>query len=338
MRFDQLQQSWEELGEQDPLWAILSAEDMKGNKWDLDRFFKTGVAYTRQVSESASHFGLTMGGARALDFGCGVGRLTQALSTYYERVTGVDISAPMIEQANRLNPRPESVDFVVNAKDDLSVFDDASFDYVQTFLVLQHMHPRHQAGYLREFSRILKPKGLLIFQVPSYDRRDDALDQNDGFVSPDAVHGSPTGIRMFVTPLPLVVSILDEAGMEFVGAEANDMGGIYFGSVSYYFTRRESSTPVYRAVDGFLPITNRIVDRTMDRLQEDSRYVGVDLRQTNNVDSVAILESEARLEALSLENAALKQERQALLNSKTWRIGRSLADLWHRVPGVRRGS
>lgn len=337
MRFDQLQQSWEELGEQDPLWAILSVEEMKGNKWKLDRFFETGVEYTSELATSASQLGLSMKGTKALDFGCGVGRLTQALAAYYDQVTGVDISAPMIEQANRLNPRPDHVDFVVNAKDDLSIFGDASFDYVQTFLVLQHMHPRHQAGYLREFTRILKPGGLLIFQVPSYDRRNDALDQNDGFVSPEAVHGSPTGIRMFVTPLPLVVSILDEAGMEFVGAVANDMGGIYFGSVSYYFTRRENSTPVYRAVDGFLPTMNRIVDRTMTVLHEDSRYVGIDLRQSNNVDLVALHASQQEIEALKSEVASLKQEQEALLNSKTWRMGRRLAAMWHRLPGVKSG-
>ena len=40
---------------------------------------------------------------RALDFGCGVGRLTRALGTRFESALGVDISAGMIEQARRLN-------------------------------------------------------------------------------------------------------------------------------------------------------------------------------------------------------------------------------------------
>ena len=40
---------------------------------------------------------------RALDFGCGVGRLTRALGDRFDAVVGVDISAGMVEQARRLN-------------------------------------------------------------------------------------------------------------------------------------------------------------------------------------------------------------------------------------------
>ena len=44
---------------------------------------------------------------RALDFGCGVGRLTQALARRMESVVGADISPVMIDLAQRLNQYPD---------------------------------------------------------------------------------------------------------------------------------------------------------------------------------------------------------------------------------------
>ena len=34
-------------------------------------------------------------------------------------------------------------------------------------VVLQHMKPEFAKAYLREFARILKPNGVLVFQLPS---------------------------------------------------------------------------------------------------------------------------------------------------------------------------
>lgn len=41
----------------------------------------------------------------ALDFGCGVGRLTRALAAFFDRATGVDISSSMIEEAKKKEMR-----------------------------------------------------------------------------------------------------------------------------------------------------------------------------------------------------------------------------------------
>ena len=51
---------------------------------------------------------------------------------------------------------------------DLTVFSDASFDLVASDIVLQHLPDRATVeGYLAEFVRVLKPGGLLVFQLPS---------------------------------------------------------------------------------------------------------------------------------------------------------------------------
>ncbi len=38
MQFKELQRNWDEFGKTDPLWAILSVPELKGNKWDVEEF------------------------------------------------------------------------------------------------------------------------------------------------------------------------------------------------------------------------------------------------------------------------------------------------------------
>jgi len=45
--------------------------------------------------------GVEPSGGRALDFGCGLGRLTQPLAERFDEAVGVDIAASMIEGARR---------------------------------------------------------------------------------------------------------------------------------------------------------------------------------------------------------------------------------------------
>ena len=103
----------------------------------------------------------------ALDFGCGVGRTTRALAPHFEKVTGLDISATMIERARDLNRDVANVEFTCNARPDLAIFPAATFDLVACDIVLQHLPGRREVqGYLAEFVRVLRPDGLLVFQLP----------------------------------------------------------------------------------------------------------------------------------------------------------------------------
>jgi SAM-dependent methyltransferase len=102
----------------------------------------------------------------ALDFGCGVGRLTQALAPHFVRVYGVDIAPSMIEQAEILNRHGENCRYLLNQSSDLSLFPDAMFDFIYSQIVLQHMAPRYALKYVAEFLRVLRPGGVAVFQLP----------------------------------------------------------------------------------------------------------------------------------------------------------------------------
>src|ERR1700720_2495810 len=100
---ERLRATWGALGEDDPLWAILSRPDKRGGHWNAEEFFAAGEAEIIGLERYCEHFGLPRERRRALDFGCGVGRLTRALATRYAEVVGVDISSSMIEQARQLH-------------------------------------------------------------------------------------------------------------------------------------------------------------------------------------------------------------------------------------------
>ncbi len=107
----------------------------------------------------------------ALDFGCGVGRLTAALSKHFTTVTGVDISQPMLDRARTLLADQPACTFIRNDRADLSAFADGSFDLVYSSLVLQHMPPDLAAGYLLEFVRVVRPGGSVVVVVPEAHRK-----------------------------------------------------------------------------------------------------------------------------------------------------------------------
>jgi SAM-dependent methyltransferase len=161
---------WEDAARKDPLWAILSDPAKRNRAWDVDAFFETGRREIARVFSDLRALGYSLQPGDALDFGCGVGRLTQALAPSFQRVTGVDISPTMIRLAERLNRFPDRVRYLVNARPDLVVLPAVSFDFIYSDIALQHIPPDQSRAYIAEFLRVLRPGGLAVFQVTAEHR------------------------------------------------------------------------------------------------------------------------------------------------------------------------
>jgi len=103
---------------------------------------------------------------RALEIGCGPGRLMLPLSRHFGEIHGVDISSQMIARA-RANLAAVPHAHPHHAPNcDLAAFADDSFDFVYSFAVFQHIPSRDVVfGYLRESWRVLKPGGILRCQI-----------------------------------------------------------------------------------------------------------------------------------------------------------------------------
>ena len=167
MKLRAQQKQWNHLAREDPYWAILTDPGKRGGQWDPERFFATGRDEIDAAMRYAETLGLPAARARALDFGCGAGRLTQALALWFDHVTGVDISPAMIQLARRHNRHGDRCVYTWNAENHLRQFAGDSFDLVYSRIVLQHLPARHARDYVREFVRVLRPSGLALFQLPS---------------------------------------------------------------------------------------------------------------------------------------------------------------------------
>jgi SAM-dependent methyltransferase len=167
-----LKNDWDSLARRDALGAILTDESKSGGKWDVTEFMATGDAEIKTVLQHLEAIGLQPDPRGvALDFGCGVGRLTQSLARRFQSCVGIDISQEMITRANALNHYGHCR-YVVSTTPQLP-FADESFSFLYSNIVLQHVPRRFAVNYLREFTRVLAPGGVLVFGV------------QDSFATPD---------------------------------------------------------------------------------------------------------------------------------------------------------
>jgi ubiquinone/menaquinone biosynthesis C-methylase UbiE len=138
--------------------------------WDQREFFRSGEINV--ANDVLGDMPSICGGRRspldlrALEIGCGVGRMTRMLARVFGHVTGVDISEEMIERARRNTAELNNVDLIVGDGCSLSGLPDASFDYAFSYIVFQHI-PSYEviSSYCREVFRVIRPGSLFKFQV-----------------------------------------------------------------------------------------------------------------------------------------------------------------------------
>src|SRR5205085_632265 len=140
-------------------WAVCTTQGTRFGGWDVDEFFATGEVEVAEILAAAERLGVPRARGAALDFGCGLGRLTRALATRFDRTVGVDISPRMVDRARTLTPDP-ACEFRVNSGADLAGLADGACDLVLSSVVLQHVPQRRWIeAYLREFARVVCPGG-----------------------------------------------------------------------------------------------------------------------------------------------------------------------------------
>lgn len=238
MEISELKYNWDLLGERDPMWAILSDPNMKGGKWNEEEFFATGVSTVKIFLDTATALDLRIPRAAALDFGCGVGRLTQALAEHFDVVVGCDVSESMIRRARELNRHPAKCRYELNTEPDLRCFRDQEFDFCLTFLVLQHMKTAYAMAYIAEFCRVLRPNGVLLFQIPT------ACMVPGAPPPPEDVPGAaprrhPDGIiEMYATPLHDIIRLLADKGLDVMALRSDGSAGPEFLSHEIWAVKR----------------------------------------------------------------------------------------------------
>lgn len=244
-QFDKLRRTWDCLGASDPLWAILTDPQKRGNRWDTKDFFETGEHEIGALLQSVSDNFPDVPRSCALDFGCGVGRLTRALAVHFDRTIGVDVAASMISHARRLNDDVPGCEFVLNERADLSFVASGSVDFVYSNIVLQHIEHPYSDKYIQEFVRVLSPKGLAIFQIP-YQLQGRIPELLYPWIPRPVlmlyrrVRYGHQRIEMHMIPIDQVQAIVSRAGGRIVRSDESGAAGSYFRS-KLYFVRRSGT-------------------------------------------------------------------------------------------------
>lgn len=248
MDIKNLEKNWNAFGSKDPMWAILTFPDKKNNKWDVQEFFNSGKQEISELINQINQYRIQFPRRNALDFGCGVGRLTQALAPYFNETTGVDIAQSMIEQAREFNQFGEKCKYILNTADNLSVLPSDHFDLIYSNITLQHMAPVYSRKYISEFIRVLHPEGVLVFQIPSErlpDPQTGGLKQKIKKLTPQPVLKLWRAIRFFRRPVmemhtipkDEVLQLLKENHARAVQIEQFDSAGNSWKSFRYYVTK-----------------------------------------------------------------------------------------------------
>ena len=245
MNLHELTKNWDRFGRDDPYWAILTDPNLKGNKWDEDAFFETGRKridkQVKQLKQIKSNFKFHS----ALDFGCGAGRLTQGLANHFTCVSGVDIAPSMIQLANEKNKK-DNCTYFLNQKNDLSLFKNEAFDFVFSIITLQHMQPKYAKNYILEFIRILKPEGIIKFQIPSKPDMGTLLYQSplkrmrrkiNSFLKPNSDKNVDPIMEMYWIPIQELVTFLTNNGAQILSIKKNDSVGENWDSYTYIVSK-----------------------------------------------------------------------------------------------------
>ncbi|SFN17985.1 class I SAM-dependent methyltransferase [Dokdonella immobilis] len=163
-QLERLRRVWAVLGQDDPLWAVLSRADKRGGRWDVEEFLVTGRTEIDGQLALLAGWNLPQQRRSALDFGCGAGRLTRALAAHFGEAIGIDVSPSMIAKARSLNADLGNLRFIENRSARLDAVADASIDLVYSCITLQHIPADLAFGYVAEFLRVLTPGGVAAFQ------------------------------------------------------------------------------------------------------------------------------------------------------------------------------
>jgi len=218
-----VEQTWNQLGKEDPYWSVLSSDHFRGERFEANEelFWSTGQGEVQRLLRWLSRNRLaTPRHGVCLEFGCGTGRITDWLSKEFDSVLGCDISAAHLALAQRrfANNNVKHVRFL--CVDQLGELDSLpEFDLLFSVLVLQHNPPPVMAYILDKLLRRLRSGGIAYFQLPTYGR-------GYSFIVNDYVQRATQAekeMEMHVLPQSYVFEIARRNGCEPVEVNPDNM-------------------------------------------------------------------------------------------------------------------
>ena len=161
--------SWERYGRNDPYYGVLTSKEYRSSALDVEKlaaFFASGDSYMRETLEWVNGmFHEAPCYSRALDFGCGVGRLVIPLARRFEEVVGVDVSPSMLVEAakNCADRGIRNARFALTG--DTSSERLGKFSFIHSYVVFQHIPPAEGERLICKLVNMLEPGGIAVLHV-----------------------------------------------------------------------------------------------------------------------------------------------------------------------------
>jgi SAM-dependent methyltransferase len=163
-------QAWRQWGEQDPYFAVLTDHGLHRQSLTpeaLTGFFTSGETHVRDVLDTIRrHLDPAFRPRRALEFGCGVGRLLLPLAGVADSAVGVDVSPAMLAEARTQAERRNLTNVHFVESDDALSRVEGPFDLVHSFLVLQHIPVARGECLIRRLLELVAPGGVAALHMP----------------------------------------------------------------------------------------------------------------------------------------------------------------------------
>lgn len=222
---ENIAREWRKFGETQAHWSVLTSNEFKPESIDqnLDRFYELGNDDIIHVIAALKRNALWQDNAKALDFGCGVGRLSLALAPHVAHVTGIDISAPHLFHA-RQRAEQTGVDNVAFAPIvSIAGIDDLpNFDLIISLIVLQHNPPPVIVVLLQKLLNRLSAGGVAVIQIPTY-----IVGQR--FFVADYLANKQPSMEMNAVPQRVIYEVIDQMGCKVIEVREDGWIGATLG-------------------------------------------------------------------------------------------------------------
>jgi SAM-dependent methyltransferase len=219
--------AWERMGAVEPYYGVKPERGYLRDNLDATaraEFFRTGEHQVEQTLRVIrARFDKNFNPTRALDYGCGVGRVLMPIARRVRQAVGCDVSLSMLTESRSNCERSgiANVSFV-QADDQLSAVP-GSFDFIFSDAVFQHIHPRRVDQILGALLHRLDEGGIcvvgFVINTPSVQRFARLLNRTLPFVDRVVTRlrgyrGGSAALESHVYPLERVIMRLMEAGYE----------------------------------------------------------------------------------------------------------------------------
>ncbi len=168
--------AWKAYGATNPYYGVLAHDaflDDALNAKTKAAFFTSGKNYVSTVWDLIeTHFEPNFKPTRALDFGCGTGRLVLPLAAKAKEATGIDVSQDMLNEAmaNASEQQIENVGFMLS-HDWIEQYKPGNYDFVNSYIVLQHLNESRGLFFFEKLVEAVSENGIGALQITFANRK-----------------------------------------------------------------------------------------------------------------------------------------------------------------------